>query len=406
MQNKAAILRCAAQHESFYLYDAAQITADATGLQQHLPNANFLYSLKTNPNPHVVDCILAQGLGVDAASVAEVHIGVQHGLAQRKIQYSAPGKTLQGIADTIEYATLIADSLGELERISQVAGEKGICAEVGVRLNPDFNFDGQGGVPSKFGIDEADFFAQLSTLCALPNLRIIGVHIHIRSQELRPALLIRYYQNILALAQRVQQALGKALAFVNMGSGIGIPYAPEDIPIDLADFGSAAQDVLQAFAAQLPSTEVYIETGRYLVGKAGIYATHVLDKKTSHGKTFVILANTLNGFIRPCIAQMVMGYHPEGTPAASEPLYTCKNPAQCHVLNDSTTQENVTLVGNLCTATDVVAKDVLLPSLAVGDVVAFTGAGSYAAVLSPMQFSSQTPPKELLLGVDGKIYGG
>ncbi len=406
MNHPAIISHLATAHESFYLYDAAQIAANAQRLQRHMPSAHFLYSLKTNPNPHVVDCILAQGLGVDAASVNEVNIGVQHGLSKRNIQYSAPGKPLQAIADTITQATLIADSLGEVARIAQVASEKGICAEIGVRLNPNFTFDGQGGSPSKFGIDEDDFFAQLAAMRALPSLRIVGLHLHIRSQVLRQDLLVRYYQNVLALAERVQQALGTPLAFVNMGAGLGIPYEPTDTPLDLADFGSAAQGVMQAFAAQFPTTALYIETGRYLVGGAGIYATHVLDKKTSHGKTFVILANTLNGFIRPCLAQLVAQYQPEGTPAPSEPLYICKTPAQCHVLHESATQETVTLVGNLCTASDVVAKDVLLPTLAVGDVVAFTNAGSYAAVLSPMQFSSQTPPKELLLGVDGKIYGG
>ena len=41
-------------------------------------------------------------------------------------------------------------------------------------------------------------------------------------------------------------------------------------------------------------TEIFIETGRYAVGKSGIYVTKVMDKKTSYGKTFVILNNTLN----------------------------------------------------------------------------------------------------------------
>ena len=69
-------------------------------------------------------------------------------------------------------------------------------------------------------------------------------------------------------------------------------------------------------------------------------------------------------------------------------------------------EETVTLVGNLCTATDVMAQGVPLPRLEVGDGVAVTNAGSYAAVLSPTQFSGQTPPAELFLTVKGEILEG
>ena len=64
--------------------------------------------------------------------------------------------------------------------------------------------------------------------------------------------------------------------------------------------------------------------------------------------------------------------------------------------------ETVTLVGNLCTASDVIAEDIQLPPLACGDVIVITNAGSYAAVLSPFQFSLQEKPVELFLTRDGE----
>lgn len=81
--------------------------------------------------------------------------------------------------------------------------------------------------------------------------------------------------------------------------------------------------------------------------------------------------------------------------------YPNVNAFQIDTLKDEAPSEKVTLVGNLCTAADVVAKDVLMPHLECGDAVILTNAGSYAAVLSPMQFSSQEPPKELFLTKDG-----
>ncbi|MGN0484352.1 MAG: hypothetical protein ACI4HI_12455 [Lachnospiraceae bacterium] len=79
------------------------------------------------------------------------------------------------------------------------------------------------------------------------------------------------------------------------------------------------------------------------------------------------------------------------------------NAFKIDTLKNEAPSELVTIVGNLCTATDVVAKDVLMPHLEYGDVVIFTNAGSYAVVLSPIQFSSQEPPKELFLLKNGTI---
>ena len=61
------------------------------------------------------------------------------------------------------------------------------------------------------------------------------------------------------------------------------------------------------------------------------------------------------------------------------------------------------MVGNLCTAADVIAEDIVLPRLKEGDIVVITNAGSYAAALSPMQFSLQEAPEELVLTMNGEL---
>ena len=134
-----------------------------------------------------------------------------------------------------------------------------------------------------------------------------------------------------------------------------------------------------------------IEVGRYAVGKSGIYVTKVMDRKVSCGKTYLILKNTLNGFIRPSLARLVCIYG--GAAAPCEPLFTSEDAFEIRTLKeDGAEKETVTLVGNLCTAADVAAENVTMPRLDVGDVVIFTNAGNYGAVLSPAQFSSQARP--------------
>lgn len=403
MKNKNIICQQANEYDSFYLYDEAIILQSIQDLKLHFQNVKFLYSIKANANPCVVNCILSNDFGVDAASVAEVFMGKSNNVSKRDIQYSAPGKTKQNIVDTIDICTIIADSLTEIHLIDSIAKSRNTIAKIGVRLNPNFSFDTSTGMHSKFGIDEEQFFESMCENSALTNIEIVGLHIHIKSQELDEIKLSNYYEKVLILAQKVQDMVLNPLEFINMGSGIGIPYELNDTKVDIKSLAERTHQLIKSFSQILKDTQIFIETGRYAVGKSGVYVTKVLDKKTSHGKNYVILNNTLNGFIRPSIAQLITKYAGDDDLIASEPLYTTKNPSQIIVLNERKTSETVDLVGNLCTATDIVASNIELPCLEIGDIVIFTNAGSYSAVLTPMQFSSQIPPKELFLSIDGKV---
>ena len=86
-----------------------------------------------------------------------------------------------------------------------------------------------------------------------------------------------------------------------------------------------------------------------------------------------------------------------------EPLYTKKDAFEIIALSDSPDKETVTLAGNLCTATDIIATDITLPVLHEDDVIVITHVGSYTAVLSPMQFASQEKPGQYLLRIDKSI---
>ena len=370
--DRNAAARLAEKHESFYLYDEGAILDSIERLRKSFDGVRFLYSVKANPHPGVLSCILSKGIGVDAASLREVQMGRENGLGKHDIYYSAPGKSVHDIDAALPDCVIIADSVNEVERIQTLAAGHGIVAEIGIRINPNFSFDGAVGTANKFGIDEDTVFEKLP----------------------------EWKAKVFELACRVQDALGEKLGFVNMGSGIGIPYAESDRPVDLARLGDEMTRLMGVYRSRL-SAQILIETGRFLVGKAGVYVTHVLDKKVSHGRTFVILANTLNGFVRPSMAQMVESYTVDAHPHNSEPMYTGRNAFGFVPLADTAGTETVTVVGNLCTGTDVIAKDITLPKLDCGDVFVITNAGSYAAVLSPMQFASLTPPAQVLLKADG-----
>ncbi len=404
MFNKKVALEQAEMYDSFYIYDESKIIKSINELKENFKNVKFLYSAKTNPNHNVVKSVLSNGLGVDAASVHEVLLGEKYGVKKCDIQFSAPGKTKEHIKKTIDKSTIIADSLNEIKLIQEVASEKGIVEKIGVRINPNFSYlSDDKGVSSKFGIDEDVFFSKMQEIILYKNIKIVGIHIHIRSQELNGDSIYNYYKNVLKLAEKFKNSISNHLEFINMGSGIGITYETSDKPVDVKKLGSCTSKMLTELKQIFKGTQIYIETGRFVVGKSGTYFSKVLDKKVSHNKTYVILCNTLNGFIKPSISVLVSKFTNEINPQSWEPLYTTKNPSEIVVVNDSKECEIVDLVGNLCTATDMVLVDANLPKLNIGDLVAFKNAGSYSAVLTPMQFSNQTPPKELFLDINNNV---
>ena len=130
-----AILKLAESYDSFYLYEEAVILRNINRLKADFPGVSFLYSAKCNPYPKVLECVLAQGFGIDAASAAECVMGQRAGLEPNQILYSAPGKTLADIKAALPIATVIADSAGEVGRIQQAAAELGITADIGLRVN-------------------------------------------------------------------------------------------------------------------------------------------------------------------------------------------------------------------------------------------------------------------------------
>ena len=392
---------CLKRYDCFYLYDENTITESVARLKENFPQVKFLYSIKCNSNPHVLRAVFAQGLGADAASAGEVAMAREAGLSEDEIYYSAPGKSIEDIKNTMDKATLIADSLDEIKRIQSLAEQAGSMVKIGIRINPDFSFAGDVGQPSKFGIDEEQAVSFLRrTPCK--NVKISGIHVHLKSQELNMDTLASYYRRMLALSEKFD-SLCDGLDYINMGSGMGVPYAPGDIPLDVESLGTAVQREIGKYKAAHPNTKIIIEVGRYAVCESGIYVTKVMDRKISHGKTYLILKNTLNGFLRPSLARLVASYSEEALPCGSEPLFTSKDAFKIRVMKEGPASETVTLAGNLCTGTDVIAEDILLPRLECGDAVIITNAGSYAAVLSPIQFSSQEKPVELFLRQSGVI---
>ena len=107
----------AQKHESFYLYDEEGIRSAARRLRSAFPDVDFLYSIKCNPHPRVVETLFDEGFGADAASLGEMLLSETLGAQPGQVFYSAPGKTDSDLARAMGKCVLIADSLGDRKSV-------------------------------------------------------------------------------------------------------------------------------------------------------------------------------------------------------------------------------------------------------------------------------------------------
>lgn len=390
MNDKMKFLR---ENVPCYLYEENIIKKHCYALLDAIPEVDFLYSVKTNPFMPVLKTVAAQGFGADAASVKEVQMAGQAGISSDKIYYSAPGKTIQDLEKIWDKCTIIADSLSELHCLEQCGENKNEQVNIGVRVNPNFTMNGNSAVSSKFGIDEDQLVADA---LRFPHLKITGIHVHLRSQILDADMLCKYYHNCYMLAERINELPGVEIQFINFGSGIGTVYdAAKEKPLALKKLGQALQ-TLEVKNYNSLRAKFILETGRFVVCNAGTYYTRIVDRKISCGKTYLVVQNAMNGFMRPAIAELLrqnIGMFPKN---GQEPLYTTGTQSEFCILGRNKNHETVDIVGNLCTALDVIAKDISLPHAEIGDILAVSNAGSYGYTLTPLLFSSQESPKEFL----------
>ena len=404
MFDRTLLLKLAQTHESFYLYDQRVMLSHLFQLRSAIPWAHFLYSVKANPHHAVLDTVFSQGFGGDAASLGEVELCRMHGLKPEEIFFSAPGKPASALSGALGRCVLVADSLGEIERIEALAEERETTADIGLRVNPNFTFTSDAGAPGKFGVDEEQLFDAMDRLKAMKRVRLVGIHVHLKSQELDEAVLERYYRKLLELAE-AGRGSGPAPALFEPGLRPGHPlWGPGRLFGRLRPGGRGLGPRWRLFRRRFPETRLYIETGRFVTGRAGIYATHVTDVKTSRASGTHCLPTPSTALPGPLWPSWWPSTPTRPSPPCGSPCSPAAVPtgSTCYKRRPRRRRPS-RLAGNLCTAADLVEPMITLPKLSVGDAVVLTNAGCYAAVISPVQFASLEPPAQLFLTEEGQI---
>jgi diaminopimelate decarboxylase len=341
------------------------------------------YALKANSNLAVIRTLAEEGAGAEVVSGGELQRALAAGVPPGRIVFSGVGKARDEMALALDagIAQFNVESLPELVALGEVAAARKVRAPVALRVNPDVAADTHDKISTgrrhdKFGIayDQALEVYQLAQ--RLAGIEIVGLHLHIGSQILSLAPFEAAYRRGVELIGRLRAA-GIGLRRLDLGGGFGVRYRAEP-QLDLEGFAA----LVRRLTADL-GLELVFEPGRYLVAEAGVLLAKVLYVKDGAERPCIILDAGMNNLLRPALYD------------AHHPILPVAEPAP------TVARAAVDVVGPICESTDVFARACELPPLAAEDLVAFSGAGAYGAVMAS-DYNSRPAAAEVLVE-DGRF---
>ena len=366
----------------FYYYDVQLLEKTITTVKAEAARyANFdvHYAIKANFNPRLLKIIADAGLGADCVSGGEVAAALEAGVPASKIVFAGVGKTDKEIALALDAGIFCfnAESVPELEAIEALAAERGVVAQVALRINPNVGAHTHSNITTglaenKFGISYELLDDVINVIEGMEHISLIGLHFHIGSQILVMDDFIALCGRINELQELLYETRGLVLPHINVGGGLGIRYdAPDKYSVpDFELYFATYANNLKLY----PGQHVHFELGRSIVAQCGALVTRVTYVKRGGCKQFVIVDAGMNDLIRPALYD---AYH------RIENLCSCK------------ADEVYDVVGPVCESSDVFCHDRKMPATERGDLLVMRSAGAYGEAMS-FGYNCRALPKAVL----------
>jgi diaminopimelate decarboxylase len=343
------------------------------------------FAIKATPNPHLLAILNEERFGGDCSSMAELLLCEAAGITGEAIMFSSNDTPAEDFVKAKELGAIInLDDVTHIDFLEQTAG---LPELISLRYNPGPLRSGNAiiGKPeeAKYGVTREQLFEAYKTLKDKGVSRF-GLHTMVVSNDLNPNSFVETARMLFELAVEIHERLDIRLEFVNVGGGIGIPYRPDDGPVDLEFVGAGVEAVYKELIerAGLHPLGLSMENGRMVTGPFGFLVTTAIHEKHTY-KDYVGVDACMANLMRP---GMYGAYH-HITVLGKE-----QAPAET----------TVDVVGSLCENNDKFAIDRQLPRIESGDLLVIHDAGAHGHAMG-FQYNGKLRSAELLLQEDGTV---
>jgi len=372
-----------------YVFDEADLRARCRELrgefEARLPDVLVLYASKAYIGRALANLIADEGLGLDVVAAGELAVARAAEFPIERVYMHGNNKARSEIEEAVRAGVgrIVIDNFLDIDAVDEVAREAGRRQPVLLRITPDVDPHTHshittGVIDSKFGLPLAGGQAEEAVRRALraTGLEVVGLHCHIGSQLFETGPYVEAIEKTLAFGAEMVRKHGLPLREFSPGGGIGLQYVRDEAPPPVSAFAEAIAGAVKAACERhgLPVPKVVIEPGRSVVGRAGVALYTVGARKEIPGvRTYVAVDGGMADNIRPAI----YGSRYEAL-AAARPL--------------AAAEETVTIAGKYCESGDVLVRDVALPRLETGEVLAVPASGAYCLAMASNYNGALKPP--------------
>ncbi len=375
----------------FHIYDEKGIRENAKRFHKAfswIPNFKNYFAVKACPNPYIIKILKEEGMGTDCSSLPELILSEKIGLKGEEIMFTSndtPAKEYQ-YAQKLG-AIINLDDISHIEFLEEAIG--GMPEVICCRYNPGSLREHKGnfmiGHPedAKYGMTKAQLLEAYKILKE-KGVKRFGLHTMVATNEIEKQAFVETAEMLFELVKEINEQTGIKIEFINMGGGIGIPYKPEQEPIDLNYISSEMKKLYKEIIlkSNLDPLKIVFFFFIVITGPYGYLVTTAIHTKNTYKKYIGVDACMAN-LMRPA---MYGAYH-------HETILGKENDIETEVYD---------VVGSLCENNDKFAIDRKLPKIEIGDIIVIHDTGAHGYSMG-FQYNGKLRSAELLLKEDGSV---
>lgn len=372
----------------WHIYDEAGIRKTAKALYRAFDWANGFcnyYAVKALPNPAILKIIKDEGMGADCSSLAELVLAEKVGFKGEQIMFTSNDTSQEEFKKAHEFGAVInLDDISHIESLEQAIGKlpELLC----FRFNPGAERTGNeiigNPVEAKYGLTREQLIDAVG-ICKTKGVKRFGIHTMLASNELDPSYFVMTARMMFELALQIKTSHNIEVEFINLGGGFGIPYNPDQEPLDLQAVSDGIKDqYIAMLGGRGMKPKLFFECGRYVTGPHGYLVSTVLHLKHTY-RDYVGLDASMANLMRP---GMYGAYHHISVLGKEEA-------PQTHIYD---------VTGSLCENNDKFAVQRLLPQVEIGDILVIHDTGAHGHSMG-FNYNGKLRSAELLLRTDGEV---
>ena len=369
----------------FHIYDETGIRETGEALKTVFSSVNGFrefYAVKALPNPAILDIMKDMDFGFDCSSEPELVLSRNAGVSGDDIMFTSNNTTFR----EFEAAAANGGSILNLDDITLIPKVPEFPETICFRYNPGARRTGNdiigNPVEAKYGVSH-DQIIDAYRRAMERGAKKFGLHTMLASNELNYGYMVQTARMLLEEVERISAALNIKFDFINIGGGLGIPYKPDQEPLNLSAMGDEIAGLFNEFQNKNGyAPRFFMESGRYMTGPHGALVVSAINRKDIY-RTYIGVDACMSALMRPALYG---AYH------------------HINVIGKDDRPKNtvVDVVGSLCENNDKFAVQRELPEITDGDLLVIHDTGAHGHAMG-FNYNGRLRPKELLLRADGSV---